>query len=108
MSAVIYSIGVPDPKTPYEDSKQHLWASTYVMDGFVNLMDTHSASNMLEKLRNGLASRKYDWFQDSFQASFQGRLFKCYTLHLFFTGGGLRLRKRRLYQASKKRRSLSV
>src|SRR5437016_8082001 len=46
---------VPDSETPYQDGWHRVWASAYVIDKFVNMMDDHSASNMNREVIEGLA-----------------------------------------------------
>jgi hypothetical protein len=84
---------VPDSKT-YQDGRHRVWASAYVIDRFVNMMNTYEASDMKREVREGLANNERD--------GTLGKVFECYVRHLFFTGGGVGLRKRRLYKASKK------
>src|SRR5256885_1950584 len=60
------------------------------------MMDTHSANNMNREVMEGLARNERD--------GTLGKIFECYVRHLFFKGGGVRLRKRRLYGASDKKR----
>jgi hypothetical protein len=80
------------PGLEYQDSRRHVWASAYVIDRFVNLIDAQSANNMHCAVRDGLARNERD--------GTLGKIFECYVRHLFFRGGGTELRKRRLYQAS--------
>jgi hypothetical protein len=85
---------VPDPET-YWNGGHRVWASAYVIDRFVKKMDIQSASNMEHKVRDGLAKGESD--------GTLGRLFECYVRHLFFKGGGVELRKRRLHSDKRKK-----
>jgi hypothetical protein len=82
---------VPDPE--YEDGRRHVWASAYVIDKFVNKINDESANNMNREVMEGLARNERD--------GVLGKVFECYVRHLFFTGGGVSLRKRRLHQGKK-------
>jgi hypothetical protein len=83
---------VPDLK--YRDNRRRVWASAYVIDRFVSLINTHSANNMHCAIRDGLARNE----------STLRKGFECYVRHLFFRGGGTELRKRRLYKPRNKRK----
>ena len=83
------------PDLEYQDSRRRVWASAYVIDRFVSMIDTHSANNMHSALRDGLARNE--------RHSTLGKVFECYVRHLFFRGGGTELRRRRLYKAPNKR-----
>jgi hypothetical protein len=85
---------VPDSMTSYRNSRHRVWASAYVIDRFVNMMNAHSASDMNRQVREGLASNQRD--------GTLGKVFECYVRHLFFKGGGVKLRKRRLDGARNK------
>jgi hypothetical protein len=87
---------VPDSETSYWDGRHRVWASAYVIDRFVNRMNSHSASNMNRAVMEGLARKE--------RGGTLGKVFECYVRYLFFQGGGVRLRKRRLYGASDKRK----
>jgi hypothetical protein len=82
---------VPDPE--YEDGRRHVWASAYVIDKFVNKINEESANNMNREVMDGLARNERD--------GALGKVFECYVRHLFFTGGGVSLRKRRLHKGKK-------
>jgi hypothetical protein len=84
----------PDSETLYWDTRLRVWASAYVINRFVSMLDSHSASNMNRQVMEGLARNQKD--------GTLGIIFECYVRHLFFKGGGTRLRKRRLYGASDK------
>jgi hypothetical protein len=86
---------VPDPET-YQDGGRYVWASAYVIDTFVNRMNTQSAYHMKREVMEGLASNDKD--------GSLGKVFECYVRHLFFTGGGVGLRKRRLYKEEERER----
>src|SRR5256885_16590063 len=79
-SVAVYSIRVPDSETPYQDGRHRVWASAYVIDRFVNMMDTHSANNMNREVMEGLARNE--------RGGTLGKIFECYVRHLFFKGGG--------------------
>jgi hypothetical protein len=87
---------MPDSETLYWDGRHRVWASAYVIDRFVNMMDTDSASKMSREVMEGLARNERD--------STLGKIFECCVRYLFFKGGGAKLRKRRLYGASDKRK----
>jgi hypothetical protein len=82
---------VPDSK--YRDGRRRVWASAYVINRFVTKIDAQSASNMNRQVMEGLARNDKD--------GSLGKVFECYVRHLFFTGGGVGLRKRRLYKEEK-------
>lgn len=88
--------GVPDSETSYRDSSHRIWASAYVIDRFIGMVDTHAADNMNRQVMEGLARNERD--------GTLGKIFECYVRHLFFKGGGVKLRKRRLYGVSNKRK----
>jgi hypothetical protein len=87
---------VPDPG--YRDGKHRVWASAYVIDRFVNMMNSKAARNMKRRVMEGLARNERD--------GTLGKVCECYVRHLFFKGGGDPLKKRRLYRASDKRKEL--
>jgi hypothetical protein len=76
----------PEPDL-YSDSWHRVWASAYVTDRFANMIDAHAASDMNRQVMEGLARNERD--------GTLGKVFECYVRHLFFKGGGVRLRKRR-------------
>jgi hypothetical protein len=82
---------VPDPE--YADGRRRVWASAYVINKFVDKMNDESANNMNREVMEGLARNERD---DTL-----GKVFECYVRHLFFTGGGVSLRKRRLHKGKK-------
>jgi len=82
------------PDSAYQDGYHRVWASAYVIDRFVNLMDAHSANDMRKAVMEGLAKNDRD--------GTLGKIFECYVRHLFFRGSEVELRKRRLYRASDK------
>ena len=82
---------MPDSETSYRDGSHRVWASAYVIDKFVNIVDAQSASDMSRAVWSGLKSNGAD--------GTLGKVFECYVRHLFFKGGGVKLRKRRLYKA---------
>ena len=82
---------MPDPETEYRDGQHRIWASAYVIDKFVGMINAQSASNMSSQVMQGLANGDTD--------GTLGKVFECYVRHLFFKGGGVRLSKRRLYKA---------
>ena len=85
---------VPDSTTPYWDTKHRVWASAYVIDRFVDIINAFSACNMNREVREGLARNDRD--------GTLGKVFKCYVLYLFVNGSRVKLRKRRLYKAPNK------
>jgi hypothetical protein len=87
---------VPKSETSYEEASHRVWASAYVIDRFVSMIDTRSADDMHCAVRDGLARNDKD--------STLGKVFECYVRHLFFRGGGIELRKRRLHKAPNKRK----
>jgi hypothetical protein len=84
---------MPESERSYEDGRHRVWASAYVIDRFVNKMNAHSANSMNREVMEGLARNERD--------GTLGKVFECYVRHLFFTGGGVGLRKRRLYKGKK-------
>jgi hypothetical protein len=89
---------VPDSEPPYWDSGHRVWASAYVIDRFVSMVNTYSASNMNREVMEGLARNERD---DTI-----GKVFECYVRHLFFKGGRTTLKKRRLHKDSNTQREL--
>jgi hypothetical protein len=87
---------VPGPG--YRDRGHRVWASAYVIDKFVNTMNSQSARSMKTEVREGLARNDRD--------GSLGKVFECYVRHLFFTGGGPPLKKRRLCKPSDKGKEL--
>jgi hypothetical protein len=85
---------VPDSETSYWNGRRRVWASAYVIDRFINMINDHSANNMKRRVMEGLARNERDHTL--------GKVFECYVRHLFVTGGGVRLRKRRLYKGKKR------
>src|SRR6202034_3256099 len=73
------------PDLEYQDSRRRVWASAYVIDRFVTMIDTQSASAMYREVRDGLARNERD--------GTLGKIFECYVRHLFFTGSGTKIRK---------------
>jgi hypothetical protein len=80
------------PASEFRDGWHRVWASAYVIDRFVNMIDAHAANDMHRQVVEGLARNERD--------GSLGKVFECYVRHLFFKGGGVRLRKRRLFGAS--------
>jgi hypothetical protein len=89
------------PDLEYQDSRRRVWASAYVIDRFVNMIDPHSANNMRCAVRDGLA--RGGLARNERDGTLR-KVFECYVRHLFFRGGGTKLRKRRLYKAPNKRK----
>jgi hypothetical protein len=50
---------VPDSEL-YQDGWHRVWASAYVIDRFVNMIDAHAASNMNRQVMEGLARNERD------------------------------------------------
>jgi hypothetical protein len=48
------------PDSEYRDGRHRVWASAYVIDRFVSMMDTHSANNMNREVMEGLARNERD------------------------------------------------
>ena len=86
---------VPDSETSYRDGRHRVWASAYVIDKFVHMINTHSANDMSRQVMEGLARNERN--------GALGKVFECYVRHLFFNGG-VTFSKRRLYKASNKRK----
>ena len=85
---------VPNSEKPYRDGGHRVWASAYVIDRFVDKMNAKSAFNMNREVMEGLARNERD--------GTLGKVFECYVRHLFFTAGGLELKKRRLYEGDER------
>jgi hypothetical protein len=88
------------PDLEYQDSWRRVWASAYVIDRFVDMINTESASAMYREVRDGLARNERD--------GTLGKIFECYVRHLFFTGSGTKIRKRRLHKAPNKRKKFEA
>jgi hypothetical protein len=73
----------PDFSVGQDEEKAH----DSVIDRFANMIDAHAANDMSRQVMEVLARNQRD--------GTLGEVFECYVRHLFFKGGGVRLRKRR-------------